>query len=60
MEDKRQQQPPAFDQVKDQARSAVVRDKYFALVKEARKSAKVDIPDENLRKAVEAAEGGAK
>lgn len=60
VEDKRQQQPPAFDQVKDQARSAVVRDKYFALVKEARQSAKVDIPDENLRKAVEAAEGGAK
>ena len=60
LEDKRQQQPPAFDQVKDQAKSAVVRDKYFEAVKEARKAAKVEIPDENLRKAVEAAEGSAK
>lgn len=59
VEDKRQQQPPAFDQVKEQAKSAVVRDKYFAAVKEARKAAKVEIPDETLRKAVEAAEGGA-
>jgi peptidyl-prolyl cis-trans isomerase C len=59
LEDKRQQQPPAFDQVKDQAKSAVIRDKYFEAVKEARKSAKVEIPDENLRKAVEAAEGSA-
>lgn len=59
LEDKRQQQPPAFDQVKDQAKSAVVRDKYFATVKEARKTAKVEIPDEKLRKAVEAAEGSA-
>lgn len=59
LEDKRQQQPPAFDQVKDQAKSAVIRDKYFEAVKEARKAAKVEIPDENLRKAVEAAEGSA-
>ena len=59
LEDKRQQQPPAFDQVKEQAKSAVIRDKYFEAVKEARKAAKVEIPDENLRKAVEAAEGSA-
>lgn len=59
VEDKRQQQPPAFDQVKEQAKSAVVRDKYFEAVKEARKAAKIEIPDENLRKAVEAAEGSA-
>ena len=58
VEDKRPQQPPPFDQVKDQARSAVMRDKYFALVKEARADAKVEIPDEKLKKAVDAAEGG--
>jgi peptidyl-prolyl cis-trans isomerase C len=58
VEDKRPRQPPAFEEVKDQARSAVIRDKYFALVKEARAAAKVEIPDETLRKAVEAAEGG--
>jgi peptidyl-prolyl cis-trans isomerase C len=60
VEDKRPQQPPAFEQVQDQARSAVIRDKYFALVKEARAAAKVEIPDEQLKKAVDAAEGGGK
>ncbi|OQM75459.1 peptidylprolyl isomerase [Manganibacter manganicus] len=58
VEDKRQKQPPAFDKVKDQVKSLVIRDKYFAMVKDARAAAKVEIPDENLRKAVEAAEGG--
>ena len=58
VEDKRPKQPPAFDEVKDQVRSAVLRDKYFALVKELRAAAKVEIPDEALKKAVDAAEGG--
>jgi peptidyl-prolyl cis-trans isomerase C len=58
VEDKRPKQPPAFEQVKDQIRSAVLRDKYFALVKELRAAAKVEIPDEALKKAVDAAEGG--
>ena len=57
VEDKRVQPPPAFDQVKDQVRSAVIRDKYFALVKQLRAEAKVDIPDAALKKAVDAAEG---
>ena len=54
VEDKRAQQPPAFEQVKDQLRSMVLRDKYFALVKSARDAAKVDITDPELKKAVEA------
>jgi peptidyl-prolyl cis-trans isomerase C len=58
VEDKRPQQPPPFEQVEEQARSAVIRDKYFALVKDARAAAKVEIPDEKLKKAVEAAESG--
>jgi peptidyl-prolyl cis-trans isomerase C len=57
VEDKRPKQPPSFDQVKDQVKSLVIRDKYFALVKAARAGAKVEIPDEKLRKAVDAAEG---
>ncbi len=57
VEDKRAQQPPAFDQVKDQIRSSLIRDNYFALVKQLRAGAKVDIPDANLKKAVGAAEG---
>jgi peptidyl-prolyl cis-trans isomerase C len=58
VEDKRAKQPPAFDTVKNQVKSLVIRDKYFALVKEARAAAKVDIPDPELKKAVDAAEGG--
>lgn len=57
VEDKRAQQPPAFEQVKDEIRSAVIRDKYVELVKQARAEAKIDIPDEALRKAVNAADG---
>ncbi|MGE0282245.1 MAG: peptidylprolyl isomerase [Rhizobiaceae bacterium] len=56
LEDKRQKQPPAFDEVKEQFRSMVLRDKYFALVKTLRDAAKVDITDPTLKKAVEATE----
>lgn len=56
VEDKRQKQPPAFDEVKEQFRSVVLRDKYFALVKQLRDAAKVDITDPALKKAVEATE----
>jgi peptidyl-prolyl cis-trans isomerase C len=37
----------------------LIRDKYFALVKEARAAAKVDIPDAELKKAIDAAESSA-
>ena len=57
VEDKRAKQPPAFDAVKENVRSMVIRDKYFALVKQARADAKVEIPDAALKKAVDAAEG---
>jgi peptidyl-prolyl cis-trans isomerase C len=56
LEDKRQKQPPAFDEMKEQIRSLVLRDKYFALVKQLREAAKVDITDAALKKAVEATE----
>ncbi len=58
LEDKRTKQPPAFDDVKDQAKQAVIRDKYFALVKQLRGAAKVEIPDANLKKAVDTMEAG--
>jgi peptidyl-prolyl cis-trans isomerase C len=54
VEDKRVKQPPAFDQVKDQMRQLVLRDRYFAAVAAARSAAKVDIPDPDLKKAVDA------
>ncbi|RWM20529.1 peptidylprolyl isomerase [Mesorhizobium sp.] len=56
VEDKRAKQPPAFDDVKDQARQAVIRDKYFAMVKELRAAAKVEIADEKLKAAVDTME----
>src|SRR6185295_11877227 len=56
VEDKRAQQPPAFEQVKDQVRSSLLREKYFALVKSVRDAAKVDITDPELKKGVEAVE----
>jgi peptidyl-prolyl cis-trans isomerase C len=58
LEDKRAKQPPAFDDVKDQAKQAVIRDKYFAMVKDLRAAAKVEIPDEKLKKDVDTLESG--
>lgn len=58
LEDKRAKQPPAFDEVKDQAKQAVIRDKYFAMVKDLRAAAKVEIPDEKLKKDVDTLEAG--
>ena len=53
VEDKRDAPPPPFDQVKDQVRQLVMRDKYLALLNQAKASAKVDIMDETLRKGYE-------
>jgi len=58
VEDKRVKQPPAFDQVKDQLRSALMREKYFALIKTVRGGAKVDITDPALKAGVEQMQQG--
>jgi len=50
VEDKRDAPPPTFDQVKDQVRQLVMRDKYLALLAAAKEKSKVDITDEALRK----------
>ncbi|WP_025661647.1 peptidylprolyl isomerase [Rhizobium sp. IBUN] len=50
VEDKRDAAPPAFDQVKDQVRQLVMRDKYLALLATAKEKSKVEITDEALRK----------
>ena len=60
VEDKRAQQPPAFDTVKDEIRNLVFREKYFAMVSELRKAAKVDVADPELKKAVDAMDAAAK
>ena len=48
-EDERESTPPAFDAVKDQVRQLVLREKYVALVEEARKVAAVEVLDEKLK-----------
>jgi peptidyl-prolyl cis-trans isomerase C len=50
VEDKRDAAPPAYDQVKDQVRQLVMRDKYLALLASAKEKSKIDITDEALRK----------
>jgi len=54
VEDKRAKQPPAYDTVKDQIRSKLLRDRYFELVRNLRGSAKVEIDDPALKAAVDA------
>ena len=50
VEDKRDAAPPPFEQVKDQVRQLVMRDKYLELLAKAKETSKVDIMDETLRK----------
>ena len=49
VEDKRQQEPPAFEQVGPQIRSILLRERYFEAVEEIREAANVEIADETLR-----------
>ena len=56
VEDKRAQQPPAFEQVKDQFRSLLLREKYFETVKDLRGKATVDVADPALKAALEETE----
>jgi peptidyl-prolyl cis-trans isomerase C len=50
VEDKRDAAPPPFEQVQDQVRQLVMRDKYLELLAKAKETSKVDIMDETLRK----------
>ena len=55
IEDKRNAPPPAFDQVKDQVRQIVLRDKYMEILKTTKAAAKIEIEDPALKKAYEEA-----
>jgi peptidyl-prolyl cis-trans isomerase C len=48
--DKRQAPPPAFDQVKDQIKQIVLRDKYMEILKSSKAGAKIEIDDPALKK----------
>lgn len=54
VEDKRTQQPPAFDTVKEQVRSLLIREKYIELVKQVRAAGKVEVTDPALKTAIDA------
>lgn len=53
LEDRRDVQPPALDQVQDQVKQLVMRDKYLAVIEKAKGEEKVEIVDEALRKGYE-------
>ncbi|MEK1851939.1 MAG: peptidylprolyl isomerase [Phyllobacterium sp.] len=55
LEDKRVQQPPAFDQVKDQVKQILIRERYMELVKKDRGDLKVEFTDPATEKAIKAA-----
>ncbi len=55
VEDKRETAPPPFDQVKNQIRQLVIRDRYVALLNELKAETEIDITDEALKKGFEEA-----
>ncbi|UUP17123.1 peptidylprolyl isomerase [Nitratireductor thuwali] len=54
VEDRRQQQPPAFEQVQNQIKSMLLREKYIEKLGAMREDAEVDIPNEELKASVDA------
>ena len=58
VEDKRQKEPPAFEQVGPQIRSLLLRENYFETVSTLREEAAIEISDPELKAALEATEGG--
>jgi peptidyl-prolyl cis-trans isomerase C len=55
--DKKPQQPPAFEQVQQQVRSMMMREKYFAEVAALRGAATIEISDPALKAAIEEIDG---
>lgn len=53
LEDRRDVQPPALEQVEPQVKQLVMRDKYLAVIEKAKGEEKVEILDEALRKGYE-------
>ncbi|MNL56614.1 Foldase protein PrsA 3 precursor [compost metagenome] len=49
VEEKRDVAPPSFEEVQQQVRQLVMRDKYLELIGKAKTAAKIDIKDEALK-----------
>lgn len=56
VEDKRVQQPPAFDAVKDRVRSVLIRDKYVEEVTALRDSAEIEVKEPALKEIIDGIE----
>ncbi|HEY9058832.1 MAG TPA: peptidylprolyl isomerase [Aurantimonas sp.] len=56
VEEKREAQKPSFEQIKDQVRQVVLREKYMELVRDARAELSVEYVDPELKDQVEAIE----
>lgn len=54
VEDRREASPPPFEQVADQFRQLVLRERYGDLIREARGAVEIEVLDENLKTAYEA------
>ncbi len=54
VEDRREAAPPPFEQVADQFRQLVLRERYGDLIREARGAVEIEVLDENLKTAYEA------
>ena len=59
VEDKRNRQPPAFEEVKDQITASLVQNKLQATVLDLRKNGNIEIVDADIKKAIEAEAAGA-
>jgi len=59
VEDKRTTPPPPLDQVADQVKQVLMRERYFDVLKDARKNMKVDVKDPTLKKDFDAANANA-
>ena len=60
VEDKRVAPPPPFEQVKEQVKQIVMRDKYMEMLKASKDAAKVEIDDPDLKKLYDEANKPAK
>jgi peptidyl-prolyl cis-trans isomerase C len=56
VEDKRAKQPPAFEQVKDEIRSMIMRERYVTMIKDLRDGMKITYDDPAVEKAMTEAE----
>jgi peptidyl-prolyl cis-trans isomerase C len=59
VEDKRNRQPPTFDEVKEQITASLIQSKLQSTVQDLRKNGKIEILDPEMKKAVEADEKAA-